>query len=75
MTSTVKKVYGNNGTATCSKYCGGTGGDPWNNELPKDWNGAKCVGVSPGITDCNSLFTYVPNQTYCVCEKTGTGWN
>ena len=72
---TQQKTYGNNGTVSCNTYCGGTGGGPWNNELPKEWNGAKCVGVSAGIPDCNSLFTYVPNQTYCVCERTNTGWN
>lgn len=68
-------VYLNNGTISCNKYCGGVNKAPWNNELPAEWNGAKCTGVSSGITDCNSTFSYVPNQTYCVCTKTGTGWN
>jgi hypothetical protein len=76
-TPPTKKVYNNNGTVSCNTYCGGTGGAPWNNELPADWNGAKCVSVGPGIQDCNSTFAaaYSPGNTYCVCAKTGTGWN
>jgi hypothetical protein len=68
------KVYGNNGSTSCEQYCRGTGGGPWNNELPAWWNGAKCSGHSPSIPNCNSGFRY-DSSTYCVCEKTGTGWD
>jgi hypothetical protein len=76
-TPPTQKVYNNNGTVSCNTYCGGTGGAPWNNELPANWNGAKCVSVGPGIQDCNSGFAgaYSPGNTYCVCAKTGAGWN
>jgi hypothetical protein len=68
-------TYGDNGTVSCNTYCGGTGGGPWNNELPKDWNGAKCIMVSPDIPTCDATFTYTPGSSYCICAKTGTGWN
>ena len=74
-TGTIQKVYQNNGTISCSTYCGGINGGPWNNELPPSWNGAKCISVSPGIQDCNSTFAYSPGNTFCVCAKTGAGWN
>jgi hypothetical protein len=69
-----QKTYRNDGTVSCSTYCGGTGGGPWNNELPAEWNGARCIGTSPDIKDCNSTFSYTSN-TYCICDRTGTGWN
>ena len=67
-------TYGNNGTVTCDRYCRGPGGGgPWNNELPREWNGAKCVGTpnNPGV-GCGAGFN---GQLVCLCEKTGTGWN
>jgi hypothetical protein len=69
-----QKVYGNNGTTSCEQYCRGIGGGPWNNELPVSWNGAKCSGHSPTIPNCGSGFRS-NSSTYCVCEKTGTGWD
>lgn len=69
-----RKVYGNNGTTSCDNYCRGANGGPWNNELPRDWNGAKCVGHSPNIANCFSGFSYSPGS-YCLCRKTGTGWD
>ena len=69
-----QKVYGNNGSTSCDQYCRGTGGRSWNNELPHEWNGAKCADVSPGISNCHSGFSY-NSSTYCVCEKTGWGWD
>jgi hypothetical protein len=69
-----QKVYGNNGSTSCEQYCRGTGGGPWNNELPHWWNGAKCVGHSPSIPNCSSGFTH-SGSTYCLCERTGTGWD
>ena len=69
-----QKVYGNNGTTSCEQYCRGVSGGPWNNELPHWWNGAKCVGHAPSIPNCHSGFSYSAS-TYCLCEKTGTGWD
>lgn len=67
-------VNSNNGTVSCNTYCRGTGGKPWNNELPVDWNGAMCTATNlPGI-DCNTA----PGQRtgfQCTCAPTGTGWN
>lgn len=47
---------------------------PWNNELPYEWNGAICVGYSFNIKNCNSTFSYI-QESYCICQKTGNGWN
>jgi len=71
-------VKGNNGTASCSLYCGGIGGKPWNNELPVAWNGAKCVSTSDNRISCDTLPTSIdPNikSIGCTCAPTGTGWN
>ena len=67
-------VYGNNGTTSCEQYCRGVSGGPWNGELPGHWNGARCVGHSRNVPNCNSGFNLVPGS-YCLCEKTGTGWD
>ena len=67
-----QNVYGNNGSVTCDHYCRGPGGGgPWNGELPRDWNGAKCIRTpnNPGA-GC-----FVGGQTVCTCQRTGTGWN
>ncbi len=71
---TKQRVYGNNGTTSCEQYCRGVSGGPWNNELPRVWNGARCSGHAPSIANCYSGFTY-NSSTYCECEKTGTGWD
>ena len=66
-----QNVYGNNGSVTCEHYCRGPGGGgPWNGELPRDWNGAKCIKTpnNPGA-GC-----FVGGQTVCTCQRTGTGW-
>jgi hypothetical protein len=83
-------VRGNNGSVSCETYCQGIGGSSWNNELPMDWYGAKCIGTTvPGNT-C----TTVPGATngpfctgnppgsrpvgcpqHCLCQETGGGWN
>jgi hypothetical protein len=68
-----KKVFLNNGTVSCNTYCAGMNGTPWNNELPVEWNGARCVGVSPGIDNCDSTFTATAD-TYCLCGPTNNGW-
>jgi len=69
----VQTVYGNNGTVSCETYCRGTNGGPWNGELPRSWNGAKCIGApnNPGL-GCNSGLN---RALTCTCKKTGTGWN
>ena len=69
-----QRAYGDNGTVSCERYCGGIGGGPWNGELPVDWNGAKCVGVDPVIGNCYNLFTNHSGAP-CTCEPTGTGWH
>ena len=67
------KTTGNNGTVSCSVYCSGINGQPWGGELPVEWNGAKCVGTSPDIANCDSGFTPT-SQSYCLCAPTGNGW-
>ena len=59
----VAQVVGDNGSVSCNTYCGGTGGKPWNNELPASWNGAISAARSTN------------NTTDCWCSPTGTGWN
>ena len=65
-------AYGDNGSVSCDRYCGGIYGRPWNGELPQSWNGAKCVGYAPDIGGCYNTFSR-PGAG-CVCEPTGTGW-
>lgn len=69
-----QKVYGNNGTTSCEQYCRGVYGGPWNGELPRNWNGAKCIGHSRNIANCYSGFSFTPGS-YCLCQQTGTGWD
>ena len=66
-------VHGDNGTVSCNTYCKGTGGGPWNGELPYTWNGAQCVGYDPVIGGCDKLFTN-HSGAGCLCERTGYGW-
>jgi len=68
-----QKVYGNNGTTTCERYCSGISGAPWNNELPASWNGARCDDVDPAIGNCYQHFQGRPGAP-CTCVKTGGGW-
>ena len=68
-----QKVYGNNGSTTCERYCSGVGSGPWNDELPREWNGARCDDVDPVIGNCYSNF-YGHSGAPCTCVKTGTGW-
>ena len=85
-----KTTIANNGSVSCETYCQGVGGKSWNNELPQDWFGARCVATTvPGNT-CST----VPGMTKgpfctgnpagsspygcpqnCVCQETGDGWN
>jgi hypothetical protein len=73
-----QRVYANNGTVSCSRYCGGMSGVPWNNELPVAWGGSTCV--SAGKTN-NLACSYVgadpatPSQLECSCQKSpSTPW-
>ena len=73
-----QRVYRNNGTVSCTKYCGGMSGAPWHNELPVAWGGASCV--SAGKTN-NLACSYVgtdpatPGQLQCSCQKSpSTPW-
>ena len=65
-------AYGDNGSVSCDRYCGGIGGRPWNGELPESWNGARCAGYDPDIGSCYNTFSR-PGAG-CVCEPTGLGW-
>lgn len=67
-----QKVYGNNGSVSCSTYCGGTNHSPWNNELPKDWFGAKCTSTSDAKYTCDMK---ARKPIHCTCAPTGAGWN
>jgi hypothetical protein len=67
-------VYGNNGTVSCQRYCGGINGVPWGGELPKSWNGAKCVNSPshPGVS-CGKEPGFMSGFV-CRCQRTGSGW-
>ena len=65
-------AYGDDGSVSCDRYCGGLGGRPWNGELPQSWNGARCAGYAPDIGGCYTTFSR--SGAGCVCEPTGTGW-
>ena len=83
-------VGGNNGSVSCETYCRGASGGPWNGELPKEWNGAKCKSTTDPKYNCQSVPGMVngpyctgtqtnpisPGRcpTNCVCEETRTGW-
>jgi hypothetical protein len=72
-----KTVYGNNGTVSCATYCAGTGGKPWNNELPVDWNGALCVSSSIGTcTQIPRVVNPTAKSVVCVCkpDPNKKGW-
>ena len=47
------------------------GRGPFNNELPREWNGAECVRTTNG-TPCDIR---TPGKALgCVCRATGRGW-
>ena len=73
-----KRVHGNNGTVTCQQYCSGprsigAAPGPWNGELPREWNGAKCISSSGPDVGCNTA-PGLRSGFSCLCEKTGKGW-
>jgi len=66
-------VHSNNGTVSCSTFCAGLDGKPWNNELPAEWNGAECVSgsLNGAPIGCDSA----PGAAVeCTCKRTGSGW-
>ena len=68
----IKTVYSNNGTVNCNTYCRGTGGRSWNNELPAEWQGAKCAGTNDIQNGCNSKELGVRpanNPLTCECQR------
>ena len=66
-------IHGNNGTVSCTRYCRGLYGGPWNDELPRSWNGAKCAGYDPRIGGCDVNFP-AHSGAGCICERDGRGW-
>ena len=85
-----KTVIANNGTVSCDTYCAGIAGKSWNDELPMDWYGAKCIGTTVSGNTCSTVpwATKGPYCTgnppasapygcpqNCVCQETGTGWS
>jgi len=72
-------VLGDNGTASCTRYCGGVNGAPWNNELPAAWGGATCVSAGKnGNLACSYVGTdpVTPGQLQCLCQKSpSTPWS
>jgi hypothetical protein len=73
-----KRTQGNNGTVSCNTYCAGSGGHPWNNELPKEWNGATCkrafVGGTGEDIGCDKVMGLISQGVACDCIKSGGGW-
>ena len=74
-----QRVFADNGTASCTRYCGGVSGAPWNNELPVAWGGATCVSAGKNN---NLACSYVgadpatPGQHECLCQKSpSTPWS
>ena len=75
---TKKIVILNNGTVSGDTYCAGIDGHSWNNELPLDWNGAKCTSAGFNSTATGTPCNVIPGQKTgfkVMCEKSGTGWN
>ncbi len=71
--SNLVTVIGNNGSVSCNKYCHGTSGQSWNNELPSAWQGAQCVAAgknrnipcTQAIRDPSDPMGYLQ----CVCKR------
>lgn len=72
-------VKRNDGTVSGQRYCAGTGGAPWWNELPLSWNGAKCISAgfnatgTPTGVDCATIPGQKPGFRI-LCGPSGTGW-
>jgi hypothetical protein len=67
---TVQLSIYNNGSVSCSQYCGGTNGHPWNNLLPIRWNVATCSTNLPNV-ECEQV---AGKSILCTCIPTGYGW-
>jgi len=71
-TSNIKTIYANDGSVNCNTYCRGKDGASWNNELPSDWRGAKCVGTNDTQNGCNSQVLGIRtanNPLTCECQR------
>ena len=57
----------------CNTYCKGIGGSSWNNELPPEWKGAKCVGTNDpdGCASPNGLQR---QGLTCKCQQSDVPW-
>jgi hypothetical protein len=61
----------NNGSVSCSQFCGGANGRPFDNLLPIRWNGATCSSTNlPNVT-CEQV---AKQSILCTCIPTGSGW-
>jgi len=70
LNSNYKRVVGNNGTVSCSRYCNGIGGKSWNNELPSTWKGAVCAAAGfNDDKDCNNIPGLSQQGTQCICAR------
>lgn len=72
-----KRVFKNNGSVSCSRYCSGTGGNSWNNELPANWRGAVCAAAGfNDDKDCDSISGASAQGTQCICARSdNTPWS
>jgi len=85
-----KTVIANNGSVSCDTYCAGIAGKSWNDELPYDWYGAKCIGTTVTGNTCSTVpgmskgpyCSGIPPSSApygcpqnCLCQETGEGWS
>ena len=74
-----QRVFADNGTASCTRYCGGVGGNPWNSELPVAWGGASCLSAGKNNNLACSYVGVDPataGQLQCTCQKSpSTPWS
>ena len=68
-------VYGNNGLVSCTGYCAGISGGPWNNELPSWWNGAYCDSTAEDTMLENLCDRVIGLPVVCTCIQNNEGWN
>jgi hypothetical protein len=66
-----RTVFRNDGSTSCSNYCAGANGRPWNDELPLTWNGATCVGTQSS-TSCDAATR--GKALKCQCQANFKGW-
>jgi hypothetical protein len=76
-----QRIFLNNGSVSCTKYCGGKGGNPWNSELPVAWGGASCLSAGKNNNLACSYVAVDPAtaaavQLQCTCQKSpSTPWS